>query len=845
MPFPIGSSPGRRLLALALVGFIASIPSPLASAAPLTPGPRPDGTVVLHNQWPIKPVGQQVPVGDFPVATAVSPDGRWAAVLNAGYLAHSITLVDLAKRAVVQTVPVHEAFAGLAFSPDGRSIACSGGSDGVVDVFPVSDSGIGAKRSLKVANPSDGGVVAGVCFSPDGKSVLATVLFGGGLVRVDVATGSILWKSLDENAPSADRPVKDDSKAAPNDVFEVRQLIDQTDFLNVVCDKRRGVAYTTAWGRSSVQVVDLASGKPLAEWGCGLHPNDLVLASDGRLFVSNGGLNTVTVIDTHSGKTLETLSSSLRASDPPGSTPDSVALSADQKRLFVANAYTHNVAVFDVSEAGESRSLGFIPTGWFPSAVRLSPDGKTLLVLTARGLEAKADAVGWKSKHRDINNIYVGSLALNPLGAGDRFAADLSEWTKTAQQLRPAAAPAPRPDNPIPSVVGGPTPLRYVIYIIKENRTYDQVLGDMPEGNGDPKLCLFPQAITPNAHAIARRFVLLDNMFANAEVSASGHEWSMAGYSSEFVEKTWPVEYGHSKSNVPYAAEAHFKAAVPALGYIWDQAAAAGVSYRSYGEFVVGTGTKADPFTSTLASLQGHVDPSYVGWNQSYKDVDRAKRFISELHRFEAAGDMPRLQIMRLPQDHTVGARAKGWTPNAMVADNDLGLGQIVDAVSHSVFWPKTMIVVIEDDAQSGPDHVDAHRTVAYVASPYVKSGSVDSTPYTTCSLLRTMELVLGLAPMSPFDASAAPLWASFQATADLRPYSAIVPAVDMNARNPSGTALSRMSSRFDFSKEDMVDDRKLTRVIWKAVRGEDAEPPAPVHAAYVRTLPKGDDDDD
>ena len=843
--FPLGPSLGRRARKAALIGCLGATVCGRAAAAPLTPGPRPDGTVVLHNQWPLRPVGQQIAVGDFPVATAVSPDGRWAAVLNAGTQAHAITLVDLSTRAVVQSVPVHEAFCGLAFSPDGRLLACSGGSDGVVDLFSVSGSGLGSKRSVPVAKPSDGGVVAGVAFSPDGKAVLATILFGGGLVRFDVSTGAVQWTSLREGEPSSERPVKDDAKVAPNDVFAVRELIDQNDLLNVVCDKRRGVAYATAWGHSSVEVVDLRSGKPVAEWSCGLHPNDLVLSDDGRLFVSNGGLNTVTVIDTRSGETLETLSSSLRANDLPGSTPDSVALSPDQGRLFVANGYTHNVAVFDVHARGESRALGFIPAGWFPSAVRLTPDGNTLLVLTARGLEARADAVGWKTKRHDINNLYVGSLALVPVGSPERFAADLSVWTASAQSLRPAPAPARSPGNPIPDVAGGATPLRYVIYIIKENRTYDQVLGDMPQGNGDPRLCLFPEAITPNAHAIARRFVLLDNVFANAEVSASGHEWSMAGYSSEFVEKTWPVEYGHAKSNVPYGAEAHFKAAIPALGYIWDQAAAAGVSYRSYGEFVVGPGTPSDPVTSTLASLRGHVDPAYVGWNQAYKDVDRARRFISELHRFEAAGDMPRLQILRLPQDHTVGARGKGWTPNAMVADNDLGLGQIVDAISHSSFWAKTLVLVIEDDAQSGPDHVDAHRTVAYAVSPYIKPGSVDSTPYTTCSLLRTMELVLGLPPMSQFDAAAAPLWASFQATADFRPYSVIVPAVDMDARNPTGTELSRLSSHFDFSKEDQVDDRLLTRVIWKAVRGEGAEPPAPVHAAFVRTLPKGDDDDD
>jgi len=385
------------------------------------------------------------------------------------------------------------------------------------------------------------------------------------------------------------------------------------------------------------------------------------------------------------------------------------------------------------------------------------------------------------------------------------------------------------------------------VYVIKENRTYDQVLGDLPQGNGDPSLCLFPERVTPNIHAIARQFVLLDNFYANAEVSAGGHEWSMAGYASEFVEKSWPVEYGHldAGTHVPYPSEGHFLAALPALGYLWDRALASGVTYRSYGEFTVNPVRPGDPVWTNLPALKGHIDPSYRGWDIAFRDRDRAGEFIAELHRYESLGEMPRLQIVRLPQDHTAGAKLGSWTPEAMVADNDLAVGRLVEALSHSRFWPQTAVFIVEDDAQNGPDHVDAHRTEALVAGGFVRRGAVDSTPYTTCSMLRTMELILGLEPMSQFDAAAEPMRASFQAKADPTPFRALEARVDIESRNVLKGSASQESSHFNFSREDMVEEQAFNRVIWAAVRGGADRMPAPVHAAFVRQLPGGDDDGD
>jgi len=418
-----------------------------------------------------------------------------------------------------------------------------------------------------------------------------------------------------------------------------------------------------------------------------------------------------------------------------------------------------------------------------------------------------------------------------------QFAQQMAVWTADVLKcapLRPDASVAmARPtDNPVPGRPGGGSPITHCIYVIKENRTYDQTLGDVSEGNGDSNLCLFPEKVTPNLHKLVHQFVLLDNFYADAEVSADGHEWSMGAYATDFVEKTWPLNYGHKTTKFPYPSEGVFPIAAPASGYIWDRALAAGVSYRSYGEFVQNADSASQPVTTKLRALQGHFDPWFRSFDLEYSDAKRADRFISELNRFEQEGDMPRLQIVRLPNDHTHGVTAGKLTPTAYVAQNDEALGRVVAAVSHSKFWTNTAIFVIEDDAQNGPDHVDAHRTEALVISPYTRHGAVDSTLYSTTSMLRTMELILGLQPMTQFDAAATPMFNSFQPVAEASPYNAVPAAVDVRDRN-SLTAWGTRE-KFNFATEDLNDDFKFNEVIWRSVRGGGQPMPAPVHAGFV-----------
>ena len=406
---------------------------------------------------------------------------------------------------------------------------------------------------------------------------------------------------------------------------------------------------------------------------------------------------------------------------------------------------------------------------------------------------------------------------------------------------RPGAGrPAP-PGNPIPAKVGDPSPIKHVIYLIKENRTYDQVFGDVKEGNGDPHLCLFPESVTPNHHALARQFVLLDNFYVDGEVSADGHEWSMGAYATDFVEKAWPINYRPgNKDKIPYPSEGEVDSiARPAEGYLWDRCALAGVSYRSYGEWISTGKTVKEPGKALTKTLEGHFDPWFRGWDLDYPDQKRTDRFIEELSRFEKENKMPQFIVLRLPNDHTSGTLAGKPTPTAYVADNDLALGRLVEAVSRSTFWKDTALFVVEDDAQDGPDHIDAHRTVAFVISPYVKHGAVDSSMYSTTSMVRTMELILGLKPMSQFDAAARPMYHAFAGKADLSAYEHLVPKADLSEKNQPTAWGAKASEKFDLTKEDRVDDHLLNEVIWRSVRGPHSPMPAPVRAAFFFPHPR------
>jgi DNA-binding beta-propeller fold protein YncE len=847
---------------------LRALPAPPRSAlrTPMAnrPGKQPDGSVLLPNQWSLRPAGRQIELRDFPINIAVHPGGRYAAVLHSGYSAHQVSIVDISAGETVSHASLEQSFYGIEFSRDGKRLFCSGAGKEAIYQFDFQNGNLVNQQELKLRDPRLRGVPSGIAVESLTRYLFVGNLWGDRVTRVELLPE---FKTFDiplsaKTAPLSSfksEPAQDeDAAAAAKRVEAGLYLTGPDDTFPYACrlDEKRFRLYVSLWAQSAVAVIDTRSNSVVARWPTQEHPCEMALTRAGKfLFVANANRNTVTVFDTASGKIVETIWAALYPQSPPGSTPNSLALSPDEKMLFVANADNNIIAVFDVSTPGSSRSLGFIPAGWYPTSVRVTPDGKHLLIANGKGVVPKANPLGPQPGVNSNTNLTVeyiarlfrGTLSVIDLPGRDRFEQQLKEYTAQAYLCSPlrsdvgvsTARPA---HNPIPLRPGDPGPIKYCLYIVKENRTYDQVLGDLPQGNGDPKLCLFPERVTPNHHKLAREFVLLDNFYVESEISADGHEWSMGAYATDFVEKMWPLHYGHNRpKKYPYPAEGNFPMAFPARGYLWDRAREAGVSYRSYGEFVTLFPTPTEPATTKVKALQGHIDPGYRGFDLDYRDVKRAERFISELRRFEAAGEMPRLQIVRLPNDHTYGVSRGKRTPAAYVADNDLALGQIVEAVSHSKFWPQTAIFVVEDDAQNGPDHVDAHRTIAFVISPYVKRNSVDSTMYSTSSMLRTIELLLGLQPMSQFDAAATPMFNCFQTKPDLRPYDPLRPAVDLEERN--GAQAWGGQIKFDFSKEDAADDLLLNEVIWRSVRGADSPMPPPVRAAFVFGHPKDDDD--
>ena len=577
------------------------------------------------------------------------------------------------------------------------------------------------------------------------------------------------------------------------------------------------------------------------------------------LYVACADSNSVSVFDTRSGRQLELIATSLYPQSQHGSTPNSLAIAPNGKTLWVANANANNLAVFDVSRRGQSQSLGFIPVGWYPTSVRIPAGADRIFVADAKGLSSRANPNGpnptmkkAKKKSEYIGGLFPGALSIIVMPRpGDMRA--LSKAAYACCPLRADAAPTGgghrSADNPVPAEVGRASPIKHCIYIIKENRTYDQVFGDIREGNGDASLCLFPERVTPNHHALARQFVLLDNFYVDGDVSASGHEWSTAAYATDYVEKVWPLVYRHDAEhdkNAPpgftYPAEGATSIGIPSSGYLWDRCHEAGVTYRSLGEFIENGPRPDAPGHASVKGLDGHFDPYFRGFDLGYSDQRRADRFIAELKRFEREGEMPRLLIVRLPNDHTSGTSPGAPTPTAYLADNDLALGRVVEAVSHGKFWKDTAIFVLEDDAQDGPDHVDAHRSPALVVSPYTKRRHVDSHMYSTSSMLRTMELILGLKPMTQFDAAAEPMYDSFQAAADTTPFRRLPPGVSLDERNVAGAWGAKESSRIDFSDADLADDQQLNEIIWRSVRGADYPMPPPVRAAFFR--PRGDGDE-
>jgi DNA-binding beta-propeller fold protein YncE len=835
----------KTLLFLTMTaGSLLFLQGPETAIAPQHVGKLPDGGFLLNSGWTLRPAGVQVRVDTLPMSTAVSRDGKWLLVMNGGYNPPSISVIDVASHKEVGRTPLPDCWLGLTVGASDDRVYVGGGSTASIYEL-VLDPATGAltrKREFSALAPGktrQETFIGDVALSPDAHLLYAADIFNDSISVINLQSGQMIahWKT-------GRRPYR--ILVSPGG----RQLV------------------VSSWADAAVYQHDANSGTELAKTRVAPHPTDMVWLNQpppadedqpssyrARIFVAAANTNNVYSLGVaRDGQlsVLESINVSLTPMHPLGMTPSALALDKAGTRLYVACSDANAVAVADIS-SGHSRVLGFIPSGWYPTAVRALDDGQ-LIIVNGKGLGSYPNPRGPNPMVRAapthaggnappaveyVAHIQTGTVAFLPAPEQDKLREFSSTVMKNSPYTDDLLYGPPSSDEQqlyFSSTEGHPSPIKRVIYIIKENRTYDQVLGDMSQGNGDKSLTLFGEQITPNLHRIAGEFILYDNFYENADVSADGHNWASAGIAPDYTVKMWPSEYGHRKPT--YDFEGTEVANGPPAGYIWDNALQKGLTVRDYGYWSSNLPLRATSGVRQIAKLndpvlQDHTDMNYRGWDLEYSDVDRANEFAREWKEFDAKGDAPQFMIVRLGNDHTQGTRAGALTPLAYAAQNDQAVGIYVDTVSHSKLWSSTALFIIEDDAQNGPDHVDSHRAPAYVVSAYTHRGIVDSKMYNQTSILRTMELILGLRPMTHFDAAAPPMFDTFSRQADTRSYNLIPPKHSLTERNDQNTPGAQESRRMDFSKPDLVDDDELNAVLWRAIKH--ADPPPPTRSAFSK----------
>ena len=896
-------SAGGSLLGGLAVWIVAACVT--AGEPPDQVGRREDGSTLTPTDQIITPVGLPVELpGLRPQALALSPDG---ALLVVAGKTHEVVVIDPMSGAVLDRVkppaegaaaPLSaaisdrnqkpdpqaiESFTGLQFSPDGSRLAMSN-VHGSVKIFAVEAGKLIPSHTLPLppANAPKRApeIPAGLAWSPNGTRLYVCGNLSNRLFELDAVSGNLL-RTFDVGV-------------APYDVV----LVGNRAFVSNWGGRRPGPGdFTGPAGKGtrvrvdtvrhiasegSVSIVDLTAATT-SEVLTGLHASALAVSPDGRYVVcANAAADTLSILAAATGDMVETVCTKRAPFDLFGAIPNALAFAPDGRRLYVCNAGQNAVAVlqWEPEEKGDTRLIGSIPVGWYPGAVLFDPHHGQLAVANLKGLpphpKQRGDTQGFNSHQ------HQGGLCLLP-PPDDESLAVLSERVDRNMRIghiRNAFMPARLPDaegkggvpaRAIPERIGEPSLIEHVVYIIKENRTYDQVLGDLPQGRGRKELCVFGEEYTPNQHAIARQFVLLDNTSCCGILSADGHNWSTSATTTDYLEKSFagfPRSYPDGMDETDIDALAYSPA-----GFIWDNALLHGKTLRNYGEFMMprvrwadarreGKPSFTDCFASwkegvgkgkvvfgcepAIESLRQHSPTDTIGWDMRVPDQFRADRILHELAAYEARGEFPHLVIICLPNDHTSGTAVGAPTPAACIADNDLAFGRIVEGLSRSRFWPRMAIFSIEDDPQAGWDHVSGFRTTAYIASPFCRRGAVVSTPYNTISILRTIEQILGLPPMNQFDAAAVPMADCFTDTPDLTPYSALPVDVPLNQMNPDPSALqdpllkagALASARMNFTEIDKAPEDALNRVLWHAMKG--SRTPYPDWAV----LPEQEDDD-
>jgi acid phosphatase len=842
-------------------GTAPSLSPPGTSAGPS------GGDSVTPQGWFVSPAGKQTVLGDRPFGIAVSPNGKYLAVTNGGASTQSVMVVDRAKSTVVSEVDYSApqgVFVGIAYSPDGSKLYASAGGT-VFTVGGVNYNGVrvynvvSSTGKLTETDPilipmpvgTNGKAVnlftAGLALSADGNTLYAADNLAGSLSVVDLTSDSAATGGAATTIPVGAFPY------------------------TVVLSHDGKTAYVSNQGGHTVSLVDLT--RPvLAESDrvpVGTHPGAMALNPvNSELYVANADSDTISVIDTRNNVVVRTIDLSPYPGSRQGSSPDALAVSPDGSTLYVANAANNDVAVVALGGGDHKDNIrGLIPTAWYPAALAVSNHGKELDVLNAKGLGAGPNPGGPNPYTNPYGpeTQYVGTMikgTLSQIAVPDDN--QLKTYTKAVvanngfnegDKVRVSGTPQ---SHVIPLHPGDPTPIQHVIYVIKENRTFDQVFGSLGKGNGDPSLNLFGDESAPNARALAKQFVTLDNFYSDAEVSADGWNWATGALANAYVQHAWPQNYGGQ--NRPYDFEGGNLGTSPGTdptdAFIWNKLSDAGIGYRNYGFRVFGgqfdasgklVGAQVAGNPTTEPRLKANTDMNFAGYDLTKPDSipdliktgvnqpTRIAEWLKEFNQYEATGTLPTAEFVRLPNDHTATDTPGAPTPRAYVADNDYALGQLVQAVSHSKDWGSTAIIVIEDDAQEGPDHVDAHRTVAQVISPYTQTGAVDSTFYSQVSVLRTIEQIVGLAPMTQFDAAATPLLNSFTDKPNMTAYSAIVPTQDVHEKNPVAAPHFSMFASLDEAATAVDRNESLeNQGIWASIHGYDNPMPAPQSTMHL-----------
>lgn len=808
-------------------------------------GPQTDdrNTILVPSNQLISPEGDQVYLPGRPGAFVLLRDEKYLLVKNI----HSLDLVRLADRSLVQSLafPKSEAsFSGLCTSRDENTIYLSAANNQVLVAKFDKDNRLTWGSPIVLPKPAIGGnpVPGGVALHRTEDILLVTLSRNNTLGLVNLTDGAITEIPVGM-VPYGVIFLSDNKAYVSN--WGGRRPVDGEPVYNssgsqILVNPANGAA-----GDGSISVVDLSRKTRTKDIPVGLHPSAMTLSPDrSRLYVACANSDLITVINTKTDEVEDQISVHLGNDTLFGSAPNALALSPDGKLLYVANGTENAICVIETTRPHTIR--GWIPTGWYPGAVLTNAAGSQLFVANIKGIGSRNKRPGAKGYG---SHDMLGSISLIRIPSGNRLA------TLTAKVKRNNGFEQEElPDSlsrltklPVPRRTGQTSPIRHVLYIIKENRQYDQLLGDLPQGNGDTSLVLFGREVTPNHHKLAESFVLLDNFYCSGVLSADGHQWATEAYATDYIEKS----FGGFPRSYPFDGKDAM--AYANSGFLWDNVLRHGLSFRDYGEFVDGMVQPAhasfrDIYTdylngmkhtkiwaeANIDQIKPYICPEFVGFPSTVPDVYRADVFMRELHRFEATDSFPNFMVMLLPGDHTSGTHPGLPTPQASLADNDLALGRIVDAVSHSKFWKETCIFVTEDDSQDGADHVDGHRTVGFVISPYTKRHAVVSTYYSQISMVKTIENILGLPPMNRIDRASADMSGCFTVNPDFTPYTAEQNNIPLDQLNPPLQALhgkqkywAVKSLEQDLANYDRVDEPTFNRIIWHSVKGYERPYPA------------------